>query len=246
MYVDNGTTFKGGNNEIAQMFQENSKFFSNVQTYIQQKGTNWSFIPPRCPHFGGIWEAAVKSFKHHYKRIVGNHILTFEEHSTLACKIEACLNFRPICSIILHESDPIPLTPGHFLIGSEILTRPEPFNEIDLISSFKSRWLLVSALRDNFWKQWKKEALNQLQQRNEWEFPSRNLQIGDIVIIKDELSLPSQWPLAIVTELFKGKDSLVRVVSLRTSGSVKTRRINKLIYLPTDDKYVQTYHSVIN
>ncbi|XP_051165703.1 uncharacterized protein LOC127284351 [Leptopilina boulardi] len=42
-----------------------------------------------APHFGGLWEAGVKSMKHHLIRILGAHTPTFEELSTLVCRIEA-------------------------------------------------------------------------------------------------------------------------------------------------------------
>lgn len=95
-------------------------------------------IPPRSPHFGGLWEAAVKSFKYHFKRMTGETVLTFEEMSTFSAKIEACLNSRSLCAVSLNNNDPILLTPGHLLVGTELLARPEPLLEIDLSPSFKT------------------------------------------------------------------------------------------------------------
>ena len=51
--------------------------------------------PQHSPHFGGLWEAAVKSTKRHLKRIVSGVKLTFEEMSTVLAQIEAVLNSRP-------------------------------------------------------------------------------------------------------------------------------------------------------
>ena len=43
----------------------------------------WRFIPERAPHSGALWDAVVKSIKFHFKRIVGNAKLTFEELTTI-------------------------------------------------------------------------------------------------------------------------------------------------------------------
>lgn len=63
---------------------------------------------------GGIHEAAVKSAKHHLRRVVGAQQLTFEEMATLLTHIEACLNSRPICALTNEQSDSLALTPAHF------------------------------------------------------------------------------------------------------------------------------------
>ena len=54
------------------------------------------FIPEHALHFGGHWEAAVKSMKIHLRRIVSTHKLTFEEFTTILTQIESCLNSRPL------------------------------------------------------------------------------------------------------------------------------------------------------
>ena len=78
------------------------------------------------PHFGGLWEAAVKSFKTHLSRIVGNTRLDFEEMTTILAQIVSCLNSRPLGTLPHTNEDSIEmLTPGHSLIPDD----PQSFQE---------------------------------------------------------------------------------------------------------------------
>ncbi|KAL7307805.1 hypothetical protein TKK_0000126 [Trichogramma kaykai] len=234
LFSDNGTNFKGASSEIARMFAEAWEFYSSVASHLAMQGTEWKFIPPRAPHFSGLWEAAVKSFKYHFRRVVGASVLTFEELSTLAAKIEACLNSRPLCKPSIHASDLLALTPGHFLNGAECLALPEVAEEAPR-GGLSKGWRLLSQLRNSFWTRWKKEVIQQLAQRNKWLELQPNYKVGDVVIIKDEFSSPARWPLGLVTAVHSGKDGMVRVVTLRIGGSTLMRRIVKLVKLPMDE-----------
>ena len=121
-FSDHGTNFVGAYlvlNELY-VFLRSKKTNEAICDFCSIQGIKWHFIPERAPHFGGLWEAAVKSFKTHLKRVVGNSKLDFEEMSTVLAQIEACLNSRPL-GTIPHNDDGVDgvemLTPGHFLIG---------------------------------------------------------------------------------------------------------------------------------
>ena len=77
------------------MFERASSFYKELAPLLANDGTSWTFIPPNTPHCGGLREAGVKSVKHHLKRVIGEHTLTFEELTTVLVEIEACLNSRP-------------------------------------------------------------------------------------------------------------------------------------------------------
>ena len=76
-----------------------SEFQSHVSHSLTDLGTEWKFNPPNAPHFGGLWEAAVKSLKFPIKRVIGEQVLTFSELATLLCRAEACLNLRPLLTL---------------------------------------------------------------------------------------------------------------------------------------------------
>ena len=60
--------------------------FEKIHTFAASFNIKWKFIPPRSPHFGGIWESAIKSAKHHLVRIMGNSVYSFEVLSTILAR----------------------------------------------------------------------------------------------------------------------------------------------------------------
>lgn len=237
---DCGTNFVGADKELRKLFQTSSKEASAIANILANDGTLWKFNPPSSPHFGGKWEAAVKSVKFHLKRVIGDTGFTFEEFSTLLSQIEAVLNSRPLCPLSDDPTDLTALTPGHFLIGSALNAIPEP-SLIDLPSSRLSRWQLLRQMLEQFWKRWSTEYLQHLQTLSKWQHRFHSLKIGSLVLVKDERYPPSKWALGRVIDVHPGQDNLVRVVTVRTQHSVYKRPIVKLVLLPvsTNDDYLE-------
>ena len=234
IYSDNATKFIGARNEL----QELRKFIRENKEYLTQslaeENINWHFISANSPHFGGLWEAGVKTVKHHIKRVVGNIQLTFEEFNTLLCQIEACVNSRPLTSLSSDPNDLQPLTPGHFLIGSPITSFPEPdlsvtpFNRIN-------RWQRVQQLMQFFWKRWSTEYLSTLQQRTKWTSSATPIQVGSLVLIKEEFRPPLMWNLGRIRELHAGQDGVPRVATVQTSHGLLRRAMTRLCPLPIEN-----------
>ncbi|XP_037957505.1 uncharacterized protein LOC119687303 [Teleopsis dalmanni] len=128
IWSDNATNFVGARNELAEVKQlfESSQHLKNIHQDCLSDGIEWKFIPPRSPHFGGLWEAAIKSAKRLFYSTVGLSILSFEELRTLACHLSTVLNSRPLCSILENPDDLEVLTPAHFLVGGPLTSISEP------------------------------------------------------------------------------------------------------------------------
>lgn len=228
MYSDNGTNFVGAQREMAAIIKKGGPMMA-------KEGIEWRFNPPAGPHFGGLWEAAVKSTKFHLKRVMGETKLTLAELNTLLCQIEACLNSRPITSLSSEPGEPEALTPAHFLIGGPLSLPPEPDRLVEAPCSLR-RWKYVQFLVQSFWQRWYTEYLPQCQVRGKWFYKKRPLKIDDVVIIKEDNLPPTKWKLGRITQVHAGKDGIIRVVTLRTSSGTEIKRPTiKLCLLPTDN-----------
>ncbi|XP_033222755.1 uncharacterized protein LOC117176610 [Belonocnema kinseyi] len=179
-----------------------------VQDSSANRSIKWKFILPSAPHFGGLWEAHIKSAKSFIKKVIGTQNLTYEVFSTLTVEIEACMNSRPLLPLIGDLDDVNILTPGHVLIGRTLEQIPKPSNA-DADLKYVTHCRFAQAMRNRFWKRWSQEYLHMLQQRNKWTIPKRNYKIGDIVLIVDpSLIKHGTWPLGRITDVFLHRTAL--------------------------------------
>ncbi|XP_061395654.1 uncharacterized protein LOC133331269 [Musca vetustissima] len=232
IFSDNGRNFVGAVREIREGFRK--AMLETKENAVMQYGhqrLEWHFIPAAAPHMGGLWEAGVKSCKIHLKKIAGQIRYTFEEFCTVLASIEACLNSRPLTPQSEDINDLTALTPGHFLIGSSLLSPAEP-EEVPSKTAMLNRWRKLKVIQQEFCRRWKSDYLKELNKRNKWNRPSPNLELNDLVVLSQEMGSPNDWRLGRVIELHPGSDGHVRVVDLKTSSGVLRRPVHKLVLLP--------------
>ncbi|GBM57681.1 hypothetical protein AVEN_222534-1 [Araneus ventricosus] len=152
IYSDCGTNFIAADRELRRVVAL-LRTDEPVNKFFADENIRWKLNPPAAPHFGGLWETAIKSAKLHLKRTIGKQILTYEEFLTLIIQIEACLNLRPLSPISVDPSELAVLTPGHFIIGTALTTIPKENLLDEKISSLKF-WKLTQKLFQSFWKRW--------------------------------------------------------------------------------------------
>jgi len=135
----------GADSQLRALFAASSRSRRSIAEQLAAESIQWRFNPPAAPHFGGIWEAAVKSLKHHLRRVLSDATLTYEELSTLLAQVEACLNSRPLQALSNDPRDLTALTPGYFLVGSALTAIPEP-SLMDHSTNQLSRWRLLQRI----------------------------------------------------------------------------------------------------
>ncbi|XP_055605576.1 uncharacterized protein LOC129753754 [Uranotaenia lowii] len=230
---DNATTFVGAKRQLDELHQlfTSQQFQRSVTHEAVDQGTEFRFIPARTPNFGGLWEAAVKSFKTHLKRTIGCSTLQFDEMHTVVVQIEAILNSRPLTPISNDPNDFEALTPGHFLIKRPLTAVPEPSKET-IPENRLFRWQRAEDFYERIWKRWSTQYLSDLHSRTKWTRQRDNISVGTMVLLKDEHLPPLKWKLGRVLRVHPGADGNIRVVDIKTQDSEFSRGIQKVCVLP--------------
>ena len=141
--------------------------------------------PPKAPHFGGLWEAAVKVAKKHLYQQLGNAMLSFEDMATVLAEIEAAMNSRPLTPLTEDPNDLAVLTPAHFLIGRTLSALPDidvsqiPINRLNHYQRLQHRV-----------QQWRAEYLQELQKESKHIAPNTAIQPGRMVVVVGEFVAP--------------------------------------------------------
>ena len=230
---DNGTNITSGERELRESIQawNNEK----IHEAMLQKSIKWSFNPPCGSHHGGIWERCIRSLRKILRALLQEQTTDDEGLATLMCEVESILNNRPLTVVSDDSRDLEPLTPNHLLLlKSDAPMPPGTFQREDLFS--RRRWRQVQYLADVFWKRWSREYLPLLQIRQKWQYPRRNLAVGDIVLVVTENTSRNQWPLGRIQGIFSDKRGFVRKVKVSVKSTILERPVDKIVLLVEEEK----------
>ena len=228
---DQGTNFVGEKNELEAALHEMNH--NKIQRELLKDNCDWfawKMNVPHASHMGGVWERQIKTVRSVLTGLLENHGNQLDDESlrTLMIEAEAIVNSRPLTTDDLTDPDSQDvLTPNHLLTmkSSIILAPPGNFQRADVYS--KKRWRRVQQLADEFWQRWRKSYLQSLQTRQKWTTPMKNVEVGDIVILKDDSVPRNCWKLARVETTYPDADGYVRKVKVAVadqSRDVKGKR----------------------
>jgi hypothetical protein len=224
VWSDRGTNFVGGHAELLKGLKEDQ-----LREFGLKREIEWTFNPPHSSHMGGIWERLIRTVRKVMMSILTDSRLTDDSLATLFCEVEAMVNSRPITKVSDSICDTAALTPSHLLLLREGPTSPPGnFTACDI---YRRRWKHIQHLANSFWTKWLREYLPELQRRRKWLEIKRNLREGDLVLLVDENTPRSLWPLGVVVKATESSDGLVRSVQVRTKSTVLTRPVTKVVLL---------------
>ena len=230
LYSDQGTNFVGAQHEFEKAYKEMEQ---PLQEFFKKNGCTFKFNVPSASHMGGVWERQIRSIRSVLSAMMLQHSERLDTATlrTFFYEAMAIVNSRPLTVDGLQDpTGPVPITPNHLLTMKSEVVAPPPgtFAKEDVYG--RKRWRKVQHLANEFWTRWKKEYLSNIQKRQKWTAPKRNVEVGDIVMLKEE-DLTRSWRLAKVEGTTVGKDGLVRSVRLKTGDGLLDRPIHKLVVL---------------
>ena len=236
---DNGTNFVGAEKELKKAMQEMDH--QKIRAFLNEQGGDWIVWErntPMASHMGGIWERQICTVKSILASLIKSsaRLLDGEMLRTLFAEAEAIVNSRPLTLENLHDPDSSILSPNQLLTMKSRLVSPPPgvFQREDMYC--RKRWRVVQHLANVFWGRWRKEYLQILQSRQKWTEEKRSLQVGDVVLLREEGMGRGHWPMARVVEAHQSTDGHVRSVSLKVRDTILKRPINKTVLLvPTTE-----------
>ena len=113
------------------------------------------------------------------------HTLSSDSLRKLLLEVSHIINSRPLTPVNATHWEDVAISPNMLLTGkSEVILKPlDPSND----SRWSNKmWKQSERLANQFWKKWRSEFLAELNSRQKWVRPQRNLMIGDVVLVKDK------------------------------------------------------------
>ncbi|KAK0139826.1 hypothetical protein N1851_023268 [Merluccius polli] len=227
MLSDCGTNFRGAERELREAF---AAMEPQLKEQLTEYQIDFKFNPPNAPHFGGVWEREVRSIKSGLQVAVGSQSVSEDVLYTALVEVEGILNSKPLGYVSADVADLDPITPNILLMGWWDAALPQVV--YTPAGMGRRRWRHCQTLVDQFWLQFTRNYLPNLQTRQKWQRSSKKITVDSVVLIIDP-SLPrAQWPIGRVVKAIASPDGCIRVAEVKVRDKVYMRPVARLIELP--------------
>ena len=216
------------------MAKTSEKHDDDLFNYLGKQSIKWRFNLSRAPWWGGFYERLIGIMKRSLSKSIGHSLLTYNELKDTLLDVECFMNERPL-TYVGDESDQQVLTPnllirdspGQFL--EEDLDKMNYTDERILVTK---RWKYLQRTREHLRKRWQQEYLHALQERHthnsdqHQEIPQQ----GSVVLITDSFdNKKPKWTLGKVTDIIRGKDSVIRGLKVKCGSGYTVERPLQLV-----------------
>ena len=161
-------------------------------------------------------------------KVIGRGSLFWNELTDVLLEVETQVNRRPLNYVEDDPDQPI-LTPATFLFQRTThLPEEQTWRIPD--KDLRRRARFLQTCKDHMWARWQREYLTALRERHNLTHKTANhkIKVGDAVIVRTDNKNRGKWPLAVVQQIFPGRDGYTRAVQLRTTKGVIERPVQHL------------------
>jgi hypothetical protein len=211
IYSDPGSQLTHAEKELKKIWDSIDKEL--IYKTSTDNGLQWIFGPADSPWYQGAAESLIKSAKKGLAFCMSGQRFSPAEFLTICTEVANMMNERPLGRIPSEDSAINLLTPNSLLLGRSLSNSIGDAGAP--VVPIKSRVDLVSNICQRFWEKWIELFAPTMIPQTKWHGKARNLQVGDIVLVKDSNMLRSQYHVAEVLETYPDAKGTVRTVSLR-------------------------------
>ena len=217
---DNGSNFARAEQELLKAFSEMDN--NKIENYLQDHGEDW-ITWKKNPTAARPWVVLGQKFNQgNYKLPATDkgHGLDEEFLQTLITETETIINS---CSLtveaITNGQSRKPISSINILtMKTKVVMSPQRvFQKLDLYC--RSRWRRIQDLSNQFWSWWRKEFIKTFLDCDQWVKMSRNFCIGDIVLLKTDLTTQNLWPMCKFIKTNSDDKRVVQSVKLLLGNS---------------------------
>ena len=180
-----------------------------------KRSFEWKISPADSPWRQGKVERRIGCVKRLIKLSVGDTRLSPLELQTSLMEVANICNERPLGGLMPREDGSFELiTPNQLLMGWSGNSLPDGSAIVDKLP-MKSRFRAISHVSTAFWNRWCTLVSPGLVSRQKWHQTSKNINVGDLVMIADSGKIKGRYKLGIVVSTNVSGDGLVRSATIQ-------------------------------
>jgi hypothetical protein len=177
--------------------------YSQILEWAAGQKVEWHKVPAGSQHFNGIAEAMIKVTKGQLTHLLQGRECTKGELDTLMSDVAFIVNSRPL--MLKAGSDPWaggPITPLH-LLGGRATKNVPMMTPLDERPSLTKRLRFLEEVKKEFWRKWFHQVFHHLVPCTKWSKKYRDVQKGDVVLLKEASLVDNMYKLARVKEAIR-------------------------------------------
>ena len=186
-----------------------------LQEFASSKNFEWRLSPADSPWRQGKAERRIGIVKKLISHSIGDSRLTPLELQTALFGIANICNERPLGLSKPHDDGSYTIiTPNQLLLGRSLNTPPDDAALAESLP-MKAWFHLVRHVTDMFWRQWSCHVSPALIIRQKWHEKSRNLRVGDLVMICEDSKVKSKYKMGLIEAVKESVDGVVRSATIK-------------------------------